>query len=190
MKATKLSISFYPAHLEVIDHYAQTLGLRGNNVRSPTLQQIVSEWAEVRGYSLVASPSGRPLHHQLHSYLLPIGYLHLNNLIDALDPTQPVYVAPHTEAIQGVAPRQHTDHHFVMVMQPDEQNRVHYCRIPVVRLVYHNGIAFAPDYAEQLAKVYSVLEEVTERLGGERYKVRKGMVAFPLNLQLIEAIEE
>jgi len=117
---------------------------------------------------------------------LPIGYTHLNNLIVALDQTQPVYVAPHIETTQGTAQGQHTDHHYIIITQPDALNRVHYCRIPVVRLVYHNGIAFAPDYGEQLARVESVRGEVERWLVGEGFKVRAGMVGLPEGVMLVE----
>lgn len=111
--------------------------------------------------------------------VLPIGYLTLTDLIRALDPTEPVYVAAVVESIHGTVPGQRTDHHAIMVTQPDDRNRVHYCRIPVVRLVYHNGIAFAPDYGEQLRKVETVQGEVEARLVGEGFGVRMGMVGMP-----------
>lgn len=110
---------------------------------------------------------------------LHIGYLSLSNLAYALNPSEPVYVAPYVETTWGAAPGQNTDHHFIMVTQPDDKNRVHYCRIPVVRLVYHNGIAFAPDYAEQLEKVDVMLGEVEDRLRGEGYNLRRGIVMMP-----------
>lgn len=184
MKATKLSISFYPAHIELIDRYAQTLGVRGNNVRSPTLQKIVSEWAEARGNTLFTSASGRPMYNHVHP--MSIGYLYLSDLASMLDITQPVYVAPCVESNSGTAPGQHTHAHYIMVTQPDSQNRVHYCRISVVQLVYHNGIAFAPDYGEQLAKVEQVRGEVEAWLTGEEFKVWAGMVALPQGMMLVE----
>jgi hypothetical protein len=116
------------------------------------------------------------------SSFLPIGYRTLTDFILALDPSQSVYVAPHVETTHGAAPGQHTDHHFIVVTQPDDKNRVHYCRIPVIRLIYHNGIAFAPDYAEELAKVEQVQGEVEERLIGEGFTLRRGMVAMPKDL--------
>lgn len=177
MKATKLSISFYPAHLEVIDRYAQTLGLSGNHVRSPALQKIVSEWAEARGYRLLTSTTGRPLYNDVRA--ISIGYPHLSELAPGLDITQPVYVASHIETTHGTMAGQRSDHHFIMVTQPDDKNRIHYCRIPVVQLVYHHGIAFAPDYAEQLAKVETMRREVETWLVGEGYIIRRGMVALP-----------
>lgn len=108
--------------------------------------------------------------------ILPIGYLTLADLARALDPTQPVYVAPLVASLTGTVPGQQTDHHYIMVTQPDDKNRVHYCRIPVAQLVYHNGIAFAPDYREQLGKVGAVRAEVKERLAEEGFVVRRGMV--------------
>lgn len=183
MKATKLSISFYPAHIEVIDRYAEELGLRGNNVRSPTLQKIVSEWAEAQGYSLLTSATGRPMYNRVP--VMTIGYLRLSDLVDVLDITQPVYVAPHVETTYGSTAGQHTDHHFIVVTQPDTLSRVHYCRIPVVRLVYHHGIAFAPDYGEQLTKVETVRGEVEGRLVGEGFVVRRGMVGLPEGVVLV-----
>jgi hypothetical protein len=110
------------------------------------------------------------------SYPLPIGYLTLADLALILDPTQPVYVAPLVESLTGTVPGQYTDYHYIMVAQPDDKNRVHYCRIAVVQLVYHNGIAFAPDYGEQLGKVGAVRAEVEERLAEEGFAVRRGMV--------------
>lgn len=184
MKATKLSISFYPAHIEVIDHYAQMLGLRGNNVRSPTLQKIVSEWAEARGYTLLTSATGRPIYSLV--YPMSVGYLRLSNLASVLDLTQPVYLAPQIETKYGTVEGQHTDHHYIIVTQPDPSNRVHYCRIPAVQLVYHNGIAFAPDYGEQLAKVEQVRGEVETWLAGEEFKVWAGMVALPQGMMVVE----
>jgi hypothetical protein len=44
-------------------------------------------------------------------------------------------------------------------IQPDALNRVHRCRMVVVKLVYHNGIAFAPHYGQELAKIEQVLGE-------------------------------
>lgn len=117
---------------------------------------------------------------------LPIGYLRLSDLVTTLDPSQPVYVAPLVESTDGTTPGQQTDHHFIMLTQPDAQNRVHYCRILVVKLVYHNGIAFAPDYRERLAQVEQVRGEVETRLAGEGCTVRKGMVAFPEGLVLVD----
>lgn len=120
----------------------------------------------------------------LHS--LHIGYLRLSDLASALDPLQPVYVASLVESASGTAPGQQTDSHYIMVAQPDVLNRVHYCRILVVRLVYHNGIAFAPDCSEQLAKVEEARAKVEERLVGEGSTVRAGMVALPIGLTLLE----
>lgn len=110
---------------------------------------------------------------------LAIGYPRLSDLITALDITQLVYVAPQVETTHGAAPGQHIDHYFILVTQPDDKNRVHYCRIPVLQLVYHNGIAFAPDYDEQLEKVDVMLGEVEDRLRGEGYNLRRGIVMMP-----------
>jgi N-dimethylarginine dimethylaminohydrolase len=121
-------------------------------------------------------------------HLLPIAYLHLPGMVSILDANQPVYVAPLVESAAGTTPGQQTDHHYIMVTQPDALNRVHYCRILVVRLVYHNGIAFAPDYAEQLAKVEEVRGEVEAWLVGEGYEVRAGMVALPEGMMLLEGV--
>lgn len=118
--------------------------------------------------------------------LLPIGYSRLGNLTLVLNKTQLVYVASHIEATTGPTPAQRIDSHYVVVTQPDPQNRVHYCRIPVVKLVYHNGIAFAPDYAEQLAQVEQRQTEVEAWLVGEGYQVREGMVGLPEGVVLIE----
>ena len=120
------------------------------------------------------------------SSILPVGYPWLSNLTLALDKTQPVYVASCVEAMTGPSPAQRIDSHYVVVTQPDPQNRVHYCRIPVVKLVYHNGIAFAPDYAEQLAEVEQRQTEVEVRLAGEGYQVRVGMVGLPEGVKLID----
>lgn len=116
---------------------------------------------------------------------LPIGYLRLSDLAIALDSSQPVYVAPLVESTNGNSMEQHTDHHSIMVTQPDAKNRVHYCRIPVVQLVYHNGIAFAPDYRDQLAKVVQVRGEVEAWLIGEGFNVWAGMVALPQEMILV-----
>lgn len=120
-----------------------------------------------------------------NSLPLPIGYPRLSDLIIAVYPSEPVYVAPHVETTFGNIEGQRTDHHYIMVTQPDARNRVHYCRIPVVKLVYHNGIAFAPDYAEQLAKVEQVQGEVEGQLVGEGFTLRRGIVATPKELELI-----
>lgn len=119
-------------------------------------------------------------------FRLPIGYPRLYALTFALDKTQPVYIASYVEAMTGPSPAQRIDVHYVMVTQPDVQSHVHYCRIPVVRLVYHNGIAFAPDYAEQLAQVEQRRTEVEAWLVGEGYQVRTGMVGLPEGVVLIE----
>lgn len=120
-------------------------------------------------------------------YPLPIGYPRLSDLIVALYSSEPVYVAPHIETTYGPTEGQRTDHHYIMVTQPDARNRVHYCLIPGVPLVYHNGIAFAPDYAEQLAKVDQVQREVEGQLVGDGFALRQGMVAMPKGLELIVA---
>lgn len=117
---------------------------------------------------------------------LPIGYLRLSDLATSLDPTQPVYVASLVESANGTAPGQHTDHHYIMVTQPDDKNRVHYCRLSVVRLVYHNGIAFAPDYGEQWGTVEAVRREVEAWIVGKGFMVRQGMVGMPKDHQLVE----
>lgn len=117
---------------------------------------------------------------------LPIGYPRLSNLMIALDQNQPVYVALRVETLYGTVLGQHTDYHYIMVTQPDDKNRVYYCRILVVRLVYHHGIAFARDYREQLATVEQVQGEVEAQLIGEGFKVRRGMVALPEGVMLVE----
>lgn len=118
---------------------------------------------------------------------LCIGYLHLQHLAISLDPTQPVYIAPFVESDSGSALGQRTDHHYIMVTQPDSLNRVHYCRISVMQLVYHNGIAFALDYGEQLGKVEEIRSEVERWLAGEGYTIRAGMAALPEGVVLVEA---
>ena len=117
---------------------------------------------------------------------LPIGYPQLRDLTLALDKTQPVYVAAYIEALTGPSPAQRVDNHYIVVTQPDPQNRVHYCRIPVVKLVYHNGVAFAPDYAGQLAWVEQKRAEVEAWLVEKGYQVRMGMVGLPEGMVLIE----
>jgi hypothetical protein len=117
---------------------------------------------------------------------LAIGYSRLTDFIPALDITQPVYVVSHVETTHGTVPGQRCDHHYIMVTHPDVRNRIHYCRISVVQLVYHNGIAFAPDCGEQLGKVDAVQREVEAWIVGEGFMVRQGMVALPEGIILID----
>jgi hypothetical protein len=56
----------------------------------------------------------------------------------------------------------------------------------VVQLVYHNGIAFIPDYEEQLARVKQRRGEVEAWLVGEGYEARGGLVAMPQGVILVE----
>jgi hypothetical protein len=119
-------------------------------------------------------------------YPLPIGYSYLSDLIVVLDPASPVYLSSHIEAISGDTEGQRIDHYYIVLTQPDHMNRIHYCRLSVVRLVYHNGIAFAPDYAEQLEEVEVVRSHIEERLEGEGFTVRRGIVALPQSWNLIE----
>ena len=118
---------------------------------------------------------------------LPIGYLRLQDRVSILDITQPVYGAPQIESISGTGPGQHTDHHYIMVTQPDALNRVHYCRLLVVKLIFHNGIAFAPDYREQLGKLEDARRVVHRWLGGKGQMVQAGMVVLPEGIRLIDS---
>jgi hypothetical protein len=121
-------------------------------------------------------------------YPIFIGFLYLKDLSTNLDITQPLYVAPLIESTSWTALGQRIDHHYIMVTQPDVLNRVHYCRIPVVNLVYHNGVAFAPNYEEQLAKMDQMRGKVVAWLVGEGYEVRAGMVALPEGMMLLEGV--
>lgn len=173
IQARTQGVSLFPIHQEIVDIATRQLGLQGNTF-SATIQYILTDWARSSGIvsrNGVRNPQNYPT--------IFIGYMLLKDLASALDQTQPVYVAPHIETVQGTTQGQQTDHHYIMVTQPDDKNRVHYCRIAVVQLVYHNGIAFAPDYREQLAKVEAVRGEVEAWLAGEDFIVRRGMVALP-----------
>ena len=186
MKSTKLSISMYPAHLDVIDEYSRVLDIRAKNVRSTTVQKIIEEWTEDRGHAMVMAVSGRPLYRTAHP--LGIGYPQLSDLTRVLDITQPIYVVSRVEIATGAVPEQRIDSHFIVVTQPDALNRVHYCRILVVQLVYHNGVAFAPDADEQLAQVEQKRVEIEQWLVGEGYQVRVGIVGLPAGVALVAGI--
>jgi hypothetical protein len=108
-----------------------------------------------------------------------IGYPDLSSLVITLDKNEPVYVLNTLETSKGVGEGQRTDHHYVTVSQPDVHNRVHYLRIPVVRLTFLNGIAFAPDYASQLSQVEQNRAEVWQWLEARGYMLRAAVVALP-----------
>lgn len=179
-RASTQGISLFPAHQSIVDKVVAMLGLEGSTF-SPAIQFIITDWARMRGLR-----DASPVEFAASSSVF-IGYLTLINFAIALEQNEPVYVASYIETTHGSIEGQRTDHHYIMVTQPDIQNRVHYCRIPVVRLVYHNGIAFAPDYAEQLAKVAQVQGEVEGQLVGEGFALRRGMVALPRDLDLLVA---
>jgi hypothetical protein len=185
-RAKTQGISLFPIHQEIVDIAARQLGLQGN-IFSATIQHILVDWARSRGISLRDSRDNLQNYAASHAPI-SIGYLRLSDLATNLDPTRPVYIAPFVESINGTVPGQRTDHHYIMVTQPNALNHVHYCRILVVRLVYHNGIAFAPDYGEQLAKVKQVRGAVETWLVGEGFKVWAGMVALPEGLVLVEGM--
>lgn len=110
---------------------------------------------------------------------LAIGYQSLAAITAILDKTQPVYLASHIDSRNGNLPGQRIDTHTVIVTQPDTQNRVHYWRVVVCELVYHNGVAFAPDAEMQIRQVEQVRSEVGNWLMGEGCSVIAGMVALP-----------
>lgn len=119
-------------------------------------------------------------------FLPPIGYLRFSDFLSIVDISNAVYLAPLTESINGPTPAQHIEDHYIMVTQLDIKGCVHYYRVLVVRLVYHNGIAFAPDYGAQILKVDQVRYEIEERLTREGFIVRAGMVALPQGMLLVE----
>lgn len=118
--------------------------------------------------------------------ILPIGYSRLSDLAATLDLTQGVFVTPYVETTMGAMPVQRIDQHYIVVTQPDERNRVHYCRIPVVKLIYHNEVAFAPDADEQLVRVEQKRTEIERWLVGKGYQVRAGLVGIPEGVMMQE----
>jgi hypothetical protein len=72
----------------------------------------------------------------------------------------PIYVAIRVRPVMSEVPGSRMDEHVIVVSTANLHHRIQNCRIPVVRLVYFNGVSFDPNHEELVTEVERAREMV------------------------------
>jgi hypothetical protein len=112
-----------------------------------------------------------------------IGYERLEDLCRLVMTPLPVYVATRVRSVMSEVPGSRVDEHDIVVSTADGHHRIHYCRIPVARLVYLNGVSFDPNHDLFVSEVETACEVVWQWLKDAGRVVVKGIIAMPEGMQ-------
>jgi hypothetical protein len=116
------------------------------------------------------------------------GYERLEDLCRLVSTSLPVYVAIRVRSQMSEVPGSRVDEHEIVVSTADLHHRIHYCRIPVVRLVYMNGISFDPNHDVFVTEVDIAREAVWQWLVEAGQVVVQGMIAMPEGMQEVRSL--
>lgn len=111
------------------------------------------------------------------------GYERLEDLCRLVFTPLPVYVAIRVRSLMSEVPGSRVDEHEIVVSTAD----VHH-RIPVVRLVYINGVSFDPNHDVFVTEVDLARESVWQWLLEAGRVVVQGMIAMPEGIQEVRSL--
>jgi hypothetical protein len=117
-----------------------------------------------------------------------IGYERLEDLCRLVVTPLPIYVTMRVRSQMSEIPGSRVDEHAIVVSTADLHHRIHYGRIPVVRLVYVNGVSFDPNHDAWVTEVERAREIVWAWLKEAGRVVVQGMIAMPEGMQEVTTL--
>jgi hypothetical protein len=116
-----------------------------------------------------------------------VGYGQLENWLNAINKTRPVFANLITEPGKYGEYGHHTDTLTILVAQPDvSEGIVHYCRVVVGKIQYLGNDPFTPNHQQRLDLAGEAWLIVSAWFAEQSLVVHPGIIAIPANLKLMD----